>query len=167
MSAEYNQHEAILQQFRHVGDFRLIPRDAAPERTTSCKITHDDWAVESCETHGVVFPDIKKDSAAAVYCWVVRDGGPKIRYVGKAGKGLHDRCKQHTRGFLESKPGHKNLKHLREALQQGCSVELWMRKPATVDLFGYDTSLHSSEEEALIAILAPAWNKAGRRQPQT
>ena len=96
-----------------------------------------------------------------VYAWCgVKQNSREILYVGKAGSGVNVRLNQHESGFKYSKTGQKNLQLLLEKTAQGYTIEVCSRKSKSTNIFGVETSLYSTEEEALINLLSPQWNRA-------
>ena len=96
-----------------------------------------------------------------VYAWCgVKQNSREILYVGKAGGGVDVRLNQHEGGFKNSKTGQKNLQLLLGKSAQGYAIEVYSRKAETINIFGVETSLYSTEEEAFINLLSPQWNRA-------
>ena len=96
-----------------------------------------------------------------VYAWCgVKQNSREIFYVGKAGGGVNVRLNQHESGFKNSKTGQKNLQLLLDKTAQGYAIEVCSRKSKSTNIFGVETSLYSTEEEALINLLSPQWNRA-------
>lgn len=99
-----------------------------------------------------------------VYVWVCESKGTEILdilYVGKAGKGIHRRCRQHEGGFRHSGAGTKNADAIREILADDSnSITVFARVSDTQAIFGETVSLYSAEEDALCAKLGPRLNRA-------
>jgi len=96
-----------------------------------------------------------KRAESWVYAWVkVRNNERSIIYIGKAGRTLKQRFGGHEGGGRPSPQGsgkgRKNSKNLTELLNQGYTIEVWARQAETIELFGEQVSLVSTEEEALI-----------------
>ena len=101
-----------------------------------------------------------------VYAWVAhREEGAEILYVGKAGRTLRQRCREHQAGFngtAGSRAGLRNGAYLAEALRTGARISIWGRASAHIELFGQTVSLCSTEEEALIARFNPVLNRSAK-----
>lgn len=99
-----------------------------------------------------------------VYIWAARlprQDGLEVIYVGKAGKGIERRCKQHEAGFKHSGTGRKNADALRQLLEGNqCELLVFARVSDVRDLFGIPTSLFAAEEDALCRLLVPRLNRA-------
>ena len=96
-----------------------------------------------------------------VYMWL--EISPKqavhIVYIGKAGKTLATRCKQHTGGFRRSVTGTKHAARIRAGIEMGKNHEVWVRKSDVMMLFGEpNISMDEIEEKALIQKFRPLWN---------
>ena len=75
-----------------------------------------------------------EDKAPCVYAWVVRaeTDDPEIIYIGKAGKGLVARCRQHEQGFRgKDGKGKSNGDELIKCIEAG-RVEVWAIWPEAV-----------------------------------
>jgi len=104
---------------------------------------------------------LSKNNTPMVYAWCgVKQNKREILYVGKAGGGVNVRLNQHEGGFKYSKTGQRNLQLLLEKTNRGYVIEVYSRKSETKNFFGVETSLYSTEEEALISLLSPQWNRA-------
>jgi len=94
-----------------------------------------------------------------VYLWIESYSETSlIVYVGKAGKRMIDRCRQHLAGFKSSTTGKAHAARLYEGNQQGKQYAIYVRKSDEIELFGEKISMFSAEEEALIKKLNPTWN---------
>ena len=98
-----------------------------------------------------------------IYAWVevTTEGCPiSVLYVGKAGKTLKARCRQHTDGLAnaKSKVGRRNARALREAFERDNSVVIYARKSATARIFEQTVTLNDAEEEAANYVLKPKLN---------
>jgi len=109
----------------------------------------------------VIQEDKFKQKIPQVYLWVAHD---EVIYVGKAGKGLEQRFKQHRGGWRgNSVTGITKAYKLRETLENdrvmiyGCNSEV-----RHIDLFSgavsQTMSLIDVEENFLINYIQPAWN---------
>lgn len=95
-----------------------------------------------------------------VYLWLAKkDQAFNVIYVGKAGKTMKNRCRQHLGGFRGSERGLSHAQNLKEGHKNGFSFHIFSRKSDTMTVFGEKISLHSAEEEALIKKFSPPWNK--------
>jgi hypothetical protein len=99
---------------------------------------------------------------ASVYIWVAwkPDGQYQVLYVGKAGKGVHLRCIQHTAGFVNSGTGRRNAEELRRYLNDGYEIRVYARESSAMHIFGHEVSLYAAEEDALCSDLNPILNRA-------
>ncbi len=122
----------------------------------------------TCDPDGTPkFAALRQYSATtkpAVYIWLMHgtmeDHGEAL-YVGKAGKGVARRCRQHEQGFVNSSTGRKNADALTTILADGTkSVTVFARDSGTDTLFGQTVSLYSAEEDALCALYKPLLNRA-------
>ena len=95
-----------------------------------------------------------------VYLWIKTDkDSSQIVYVGKAGKTLNDRFKQHLAGFRGgSKTGKRHSQNLVIEINRGAHFEIFARKSSSSNLFGVDVSMECVEEKALIKKYDPVWN---------
>lgn len=97
-----------------------------------------------------------------VYIWLeMSESAARVVYIGKAGKTLHERCRQHVGGFRGgSTTGSAHAVRICAGIASGKRYELWSRRAAVVMLFGeHDISLADVEEKAFIQKFRPAWNK--------
>lgn len=97
-----------------------------------------------------------------VYLWLeVCITEAKIVYVGKAGKTLHERCRQHVGGFKGgSTTGSAHAARISAGIKNGKRYELWSKKSDIVTLFGeQNISMAEVEEKAFIQKFQPIWNK--------
>jgi hypothetical protein len=92
-----------------------------------------------------------------VYLWVVvnKNSIVGICYVGKAGKTLRKRCREHEQGFRGpacngSNSGLEKRNRICEFLDQGLEVQVYARASKTGVFFGQEVSLCASEENAAI-----------------
>ncbi|PFG53745.1 hypothetical protein ATG98_2897 [Marinobacter sp. LV10R520-4] len=115
-----------------------------------------------------VFKRVKKSKSSespSVYVWASlrRDADEyEVLYVGKAGKGIDQRCSQHQGGFTNSGTGRKNAEALKAILDvEGAEIHVFSRESKTTEIFGQKISLYSVEEDALCAVLNPRLNRAG------
>lgn len=117
---------------------------------------------------------------AATYMWI-EAGYQHPFYVGKASFGMKKRAAQHEGGFhgtaaqraeherrfakgdrRDVKPGLGHARRIRQlwAAPNGRrELELWVRPSDYVEVFGGRVSLAAAEEERLIAMFKPAWNR--------
>ena len=105
-----------------------------------------------------------------VYLWVhiVNNNYSNICYVGKAGGVIKDRCNQHIGGARPgssgSQKGRKNAQRIKDCLEDGGRMEIYVRKSDDLELLGEaNICLCESEEKAMIQKLkrlgAELWNK--------
>jgi hypothetical protein len=93
-----------------------------------------------------------------VYVWVEMAGTTgRVVYVGKAGRTVHDRCKQHAGGFRNSTTGHSLAAQLRTGFKKGNRYEIHARKCPVREVCGErGISMASVEELAFIQkLVAP------------
>lgn len=104
-----------------------------------------------------------------VYVWVTAapDGRLEPLYVGKAGRRLVDRCKQHQGGFRFSVTGKQNLRRIREEYAKGNILLVYARQSPIATILGEEVSLCSVEEEAVIKRLKPTLNGFKGKSPVT
>lgn len=97
-----------------------------------------------------------------VYLWVEKSTSAiSIVYVGKAGKALGDRCRQHGGGFRNSTTGKKHAERFRAGFSLGCAYEMYARKSDSKTMFDeQDIPMECVEELAFIKKFQPAWNSA-------
>ena len=103
-----------------------------------------------------------------VYLWIAIDGQGSfnVRYVGKAGKSLKDRCTQHEGGFKGgSKKGVRHAERLKEYLSEGNDRQVLVlvrKSPDVTVLDEPDVSLCEVEERAMLMKMrrlgADLWN---------
>lgn len=96
-----------------------------------------------------------EDKAPCVYAWVVRAGSddPEIIYIGKAGKGLVARCRQHEQGFRgKDGKGKSNGDELIKCIEAG-RVEVWAIWPEPAHFRGIPVPSHSAVEDWLLAAI--------------
>jgi len=126
------------------------------EKTHVLKVENDTARFKAITTS-----ELSQIKTPMVYAWCgVKQNSREILYVGKAGGGVDMRLNQHEGGFKNSKTGQKNLQLLLEKTAQGYAIEVYSRKAETINIFGVETSLYSTEEEAFINLLSPQWNRA-------
>jgi len=109
-----------------------------------------------------------KDTRGMVYVWVHDN---EVKYLGKAGKGVRKRLKEHKSGFGGgSETGKKHFARMRE---EGINeLGIWARVSETAtmtfNLFGEtitkEVSLESEEEEFLLENYEFAWNTEGQKK---
>ena len=100
------------------------------------------------------------DKGPHVYCWVLNSGNQsEILYVGKAGKGIFQRMKQHERGFLGptksgSKSGLEKAKQLNIHLEKNNDISVYIRVPNKYHVAGLKEKVSANglsfEEDAFI-----------------
>ena len=88
-----------------------------------------------------------------VYMWLSKDHDNKLytpHYVGKAGRGLRNRIKQHEAGYKKN-----GAKRLHDCLKQKKILEVWMRissiRASSILGVSKKLSMYSFEEEVLIS----------------
>ena len=97
-----------------------------------------------------------------VYLWaeVVRDSF-RVVYVGKAGKTLADRFRQHEGGFKRSTTGLAHAARIRDGLARDRKYLVYARKSETRTLCDEPgISMALIEEAAFIKKFDPEWNSA-------
>lgn len=101
---------------------------------------------------------------ASVYAWVSPTPGVAdevdVLYVGKAGRGVSKRLRQHRGGFVNSGTGRENRRLIAEWLGTGRSIMVFSRVSAIHEVFGVPVSIYSTEEQALCERFRPRWNRA-------
>lgn len=98
-----------------------------------------------------------------VYLWVeATRQDRRVVYVGKAGKTLRARCRQHEGGFRgRGGPGAAHARRLFAGLSEQKHYEIWARKSGVVSLFDVSAlSMACVEELAFIEMFHPQWNSA-------
>ena len=93
-----------------------------------------------------------------VYLWVEEDNSEvKVVYVGKAGKTMRDRCKDHVGGFKGgSKTGKKHSDNILAGIATKKHYCVYARKSGAI---------LDDEEQAFIQKLNPPWNtKKGKKK---
>jgi len=97
------------------------------------------------------------DTRPCVYAWVEQctGGARRILYIGKAGKGLIARMKQHRAGFKKSVTGQTHALALRDVLMRGSTLSIWALYPEPFEMFGHLIPSHSAIEDYLIANVKP------------
>lgn len=109
-----------------------------------------------------------KDTRGMVYVWVHDN---EVKYLGKAGKGVRKRLKEHKGGFVGGST--TGVKHRTKMREEGISeLEIWARVSETAtmtfNLFGEtvtkEVSLESEEEEFLLENYEFAWNTEGQKK---
>lgn len=115
-----------------------------------------------------------KSTDPTTYMWVVADLDRPV-YVGKASGGIEKRAREHGGGFHETaterqkregqdvvRPRRAGLAHaerIRALWQDKKVLELWARPAGRLSLFQIEASLVSVEEEILIRLFQPSWNR--------
>lgn len=124
-------------------------------------------------------------SGAATYMWI-ESGSQQPLYVGKASFGMKKRAGEHENGFhgtaAERKkredghtksgkrdvtPGFGHARRIRSMWNHPegrRDLELWVRPADYVEIFGGQISLAAAEEERLIALFQPPWNREHKRE---
>jgi hypothetical protein len=104
-----------------------------------------------------------------VYLWVeISDSIMNIVYVGKAGRTLLERCKQHEGGFRRSSPGLAHADRLRAGLAQNKRYAIYARRSDTKEILGESgISMACAEELAFIQKFKPSWNASPRSRKQS
>ena len=100
------------------------------------------------------------DKGPHVYCWVLNSGDEsEILYVGKAGKDIIQRMKQHERGFLGpsksgSKSGLEKAKQLKDYLEKRNDIIVYIKTPRKYHVAGLKEKVFANglsfEEDAFI-----------------
>lgn len=103
-----------------------------------------------------------KDERPAVYAWVADD---EILYIGKAGRGVAKRMREHVNGFRNSIRGRSHAEYLAALIERGRSIALYAMWPDPVEVNGHSIPSHSAVEDWLIAVAdpTPVRNLATRR----
>lgn len=101
---------------------------------------------------------------ASVYVWVSPAAGMvdelDVLYVGKAGRGVSKRLREHRGGFVNSGTGRENRRLISEWIATGRSIMVFSRVSAIQEIFGVPVSIYSTEEQALCERFVPRWNRA-------
>lgn len=82
-----------------------------------------------------LFTDFGKTVCTGVYCWVQQDadGKQQVIYVGKFGKALTKRFREHRQGFAGgSGSGVKKAAYIYESLDTGAIVQIYAKASARV-----------------------------------
>lgn len=93
-----------------------------------------------------------QDIGPAVYAWVTRG---TILYIGKAGRGLRHRMRQHASGFRNSARGKSHAQFLAPLIASGNGVQIWAWWPDPITVNGYAVPMHSAIEDWLIGSADP------------
>lgn len=93
-----------------------------------------------------------QDNEPAVYAWVSQG---TILYIGKAGRGLRHRMRQHASGFRNSARGKDHAKFLAPIIASGNGVQIWAWWPDPIIVKGYAVPMHSAIEDWLIGSADP------------
>ena len=98
-----------------------------------------------------------------VYLWLESDEEScNIVYIGKAGKRMIDRCKEHLGGFKGTSKSEAGLRHSRnicKGIKARKTYQVYFRKSEVQSILGVEVSMCCVEEEALIQQMNPPWNK--------
>ena len=96
----------------------------------------------------------------SVYLWLSQLSSDEfeVMYVGKAGKGIKKRLKEHQNGFKRSPTGMKSANLIRQLLAQKKTLSIYTREYVEIQLFDFTINAYSAEEDALIQGLSPKWN---------
>lgn len=101
---------------------------------------------------------------ASIYVWVSPTAGVvnelDVLYVGKAGRGVSKRLREHRGGFVNSGTGRENRRLISEWIATGRSIMVFSRVAAVHEIFGVHVSAYSTEEQALCERFVPRWNRA-------
>lgn len=101
---------------------------------------------------------------ASVYVWVSPNTESAdeldVLYVGKAGRGVSKRLREHRGGFVNSGTGRENRLLISEWIATGRSILVFSRVSAIHQIFGVSVSIYSTEEQALCERFLPRWNRA-------
>jgi len=112
---------------------------------------------------GFSYSNSGNNKTGHVYFWLQNVNGTlSVVYVGKAGKTMEDRCKEHLSGFKgtsKSLAGMRHAENLRIGNNKDYSYHVYARKSDIKEVLGEQISIHSAEEEALIKKFSPPWNK--------
>jgi len=84
-----------------------------------------------------MFTDFGNEVSTGVYCWLQQsaDGTEEIIYVGKFGKALTKRFREHRQGFGGgSVSGVKKANYIYESLDAGAWVKIYAKASATVEI---------------------------------
>jgi hypothetical protein len=93
-----------------------------------------------------------QDNGPAVYAWVFQG---TILYIGKAGRGLRHRMRQHASGFRNSARGKSHAQFLAPLIASGNGVQIWAWWPQPTTVRGYAVPMHSAIEDWLIVSADP------------
>lgn len=124
-------------------------------------------------------------SAAATYMWI-EAGSQQPLYVGKASFGMKKRAAEHEGGFHGSAAqrkkrqerfmngderdvsaglGHaRRIRRIWDHPDGRRELELWVRPADHGEIFGSGVSLAAAEEERLIALYQPPWNREYKQE---
>jgi hypothetical protein len=89
---------------------------------------------------------------------------PTILYIGKAGKSVWRRHRNHEGGFHRSLVGKRHLDRISKRIRAGVPVNVWVHYPKPVLVNGERIPVHSSLEDHLLASIEPkpVLNREGR-----
>ena len=161
-------NSALLPSIQMLG-FRMVATfGTRTDRNRIERIAYD------VNTNDPVSQMLWKSTAPATYIWVVAGEECPV-YVGKATEGMEKRAREHGGGFHETaterkkreeqsiaqqpRAGLAHAERIRALLKDKKVLELWVRPAGRLSLFQFDGSLVSVEEEILIQIFKPAWNR--------
>ncbi len=104
--------------------------------------------------HPVFKYDESEKLEGNVYMWIeeIKEKPSRILYIGKAGKTVLKRCREHIGGFRGgSNKGKKNAKELLKILETGTKIGIYSRHSEIKTVLGQSNiSLCEAEEKALI-----------------
>jgi hypothetical protein len=96
-----------------------------------------------------------------VYVWMEAKSSDelvKLCYIGKAGKKLTDRWRDHKGGFKRSTTGMGHANRIRLLFARKSRLLVWVKHSKPEKLFGVEVSRCCIEEVALIKAWTPCWN---------
>ena len=83
----------------------------------------------------------------SVYLWLSQLSSDEfeVMYVGKAGKGIKKRLKEHQNGFKRSPMGMKSANLIRQLLTQKKTLSIHTRECAEIQLFDFTINAYSAD----------------------
>ena len=150
----------VWTKFKQIHGFQLVGQ--LNTNDDDCQF----WHTDSLSHFGVDVP--------STYVLVLVPGldseTETVVYVGMAGKGWTVRAGQHNAGLRRVKAGKESkpawLDHWAKRknwLREGRQILVYERAAQTMEMFGKRVSLQHAEEQALLKLFRPEFNRAGTK----
>jgi len=159
---------ALLPSIQMLGFQKIATFGTRIDRNRAERIAYD------VNTDDPASQALWQSTAPATYMWVVA-GEERPVYVGKATEGMEKRAREHGGGFYETaterqkretqssvrqpRAGLAHAERIRALWKDKKVLELWVRPAGRLSLFQFEGSLVSVEEEILIQLFQPPWNR--------